>query len=157
MKLLASEAEARHAVSLAVPFLQVTDIEASLKFYGDGLGFVLTRQWSPEGRIRWCWLELDKVALMLQEYWRDGCPGGAPEGPLSQGLSICIFCEDAIAIYRDLRMRGIPAARPFVGNGLWVTSVTDPDGYRLDFESPTDLPEETVLEDPAEAKSDLII
>jgi hypothetical protein len=31
-----------------------------------------------------------------------------------------------------------------VGNGLWVTSVKDPDGYLLDFESPTDTPEETV-------------
>lgn len=31
-----------------------------------------------------------------------------------------------------------------MGNGLWVTSVQDPDGYRLDFESPTDVAEETV-------------
>jgi hypothetical protein len=27
---------------------------------------------------------------------------------------------------------------------MWVTSLTDPDGYRLDFESRTDVPEETV-------------
>jgi hypothetical protein len=27
---------------------------------------------------------------------------------------------------------------------LWVTTVTDPDGYRLVFESPTREPEETV-------------
>lgn len=135
----------RHAASLAVPFFNVTNIEASLRFYIEGLGFVLTNQWSPEGRIRWCWLELDNVALMLQEYWRDGRPAGAPQGPLSQGVSICIFCQDAIAIYRDLKSRGIHATRPFVGNGLWVTSVTDPDGYRLDFESPTQDPEETVL------------
>jgi len=40
------------------------------------------------------------------------------------------------------------AARPFVGNNLWVTSFTDPDGYRLDFESPTDVPEETVYSEP---------
>jgi hypothetical protein len=33
----------------------------------------------------------------------------------------------------------------FVGNGLWVTSFADPDGYRLDFESPTDVPEDTKL------------
>jgi catechol 2,3-dioxygenase-like lactoylglutathione lyase family enzyme len=134
----------RHAVRLAVPFFGVTDIEASLRFYIHGLGFVLTNHWSPEGRIRWCWLELDKAAIMLQEYWRDGHHKGAPEGPLGQGVTICLMCEDALAIYRDLASRGIPATRPFVGNGLWVTSVTDPDGYRLDFESPTDAPEETV-------------
>ena len=141
------QAGPRHAASLAVPFFNVTDIEASLRFYVEGLGFVVTNSWDPEGRIRWCWLELDKVALMLQEYWRDGRPAGAPEGPLSQGVSICVFCEDARAIYRDLKSRGIAATRPFVGNGLWVTSVTDPDGYRLDFESPTQDPEETLLEE----------
>lgn len=136
----------RHAASLAVPFFNVTDVEASLRFYVDGLGFVLTSHWSPEGRIRWCWLELDKVALMLQEYWREGRPAGAPDGPLGQGASICVFCVDARAIYRDLKQRGIAASRPFVGNGLWVTTVTDPDGYRLDFESPTKDPEETLFD-----------
>ena len=29
---------------------------------------------------------------------------------------------------------------------MWVTSVTDPDGYRVEFESSTDVPEETVLD-----------
>lgn len=136
----------RHRAKLAVPMFHVTDMEASLRFYVDGLGFALTNGWRPEGRLRWCWLELDTVAIMLQQYWRNGGPGGAPEGPLSQGASICVFCEDACAIYRDLVARGIEATRPIVGNGLWVTSVTDPDGYRLDFESPTHDPEETVFD-----------
>jgi lactoylglutathione lyase len=26
---------------------------------------------------------------------------------------------------------------------MWVTSLFDPDGYRIEFESPTDVPEET--------------
>ena len=131
-------------VKQAVPFFNVTDIEASLRFYVNGLGFVLTNQWVPEGRVRWCWLQLGEAALMLQEYWRDGHRAGAPVGPLGQGVSICFMCADALAIYHDLTARGISATRPFVGNGLWVTSVKDPDGYRLDFESPTEVPEETV-------------
>lgn len=81
---------------------------------------------------------------MLQEYWKDGAPGGAPEGRLGQGVSICFMCADAIAIYKALVERKVDAKRPFVGNSLWVTSVADPDGYRLDFESPTDAPEETL-------------
>jgi lactoylglutathione lyase len=28
---------------------------------------------------------------------------------------------------------------------MWVVSLSDPDGYRLEFESPTDVPEETKL------------
>ena len=131
-------------VSQAVPFFGVTDIEASLKFYVDGLGFTLSKQWAPEGRIRWCWLQLGSAALMLQEYWKDGRPAGSAAGPLGQGVSICFMCADALAIYHEVNARGVAASRPFVGNGLWVTSVQDPDGYRLDFESPTDVPEETV-------------
>ena len=131
-------------VKQAVPFFNVTDIEASLRFYVDGLGFVLTNQWVPEGRVRWCWLQLGDAAVMLQEYWRDGQPAGAPEGRLGLGVSICFTCADALAIYHALISRAIAATRPFVGNGLWVTSVTDPDGYRLDFESPTEVPEETI-------------
>lgn len=138
--------EPTHAANVkqAVPFFNVSDIEASLRFYVEGLGFVMTRQWAPEGRIRWCWLELGDVAVMLQEYWRDGHRAGMPEGPLGQGIAICFICADALAIYHDLISRGVTAQRPFVGNGLWVTSVTDPDGYHLDFESPTEVPEETI-------------
>lgn len=131
-------------VRQAVPFFGVKDIEASLLFYVDGLGFTMTRQWAPDGRIRWCWLELDTVALMLQEYWKDGQPGGGPAGTLGQGVCICLICADAIAVYHNAKARGLQPATPFVGNGLWVTSLVDPDGYRLDFESPTDVPEDTV-------------
>jgi catechol 2,3-dioxygenase-like lactoylglutathione lyase family enzyme len=138
---------ARHAVSLAVPFFHVSDMKASLQFYVEGLGFVLKNRWTPDGHLRWCWLELDKVALMLQQFWRDDGPASPPDGPLGQGVSICLMCEDALAIYRDLRERGIGASRPFVGNGLWVTTVIDRDGYRLDFESPASEPEETVYSD----------
>lgn len=130
-------------VRQAVPFFMVTDMDMSLRFYVDGLGFVMTNTWVPRGRIEWCWLQLGDAALMLQEYRE----GRRPDGPLGQGASICLMCADAIAIYRDLISRGVAARRPFVGNALWVTSVQDPDGYRLDFESPTDVPEETVYSD----------
>ena len=128
----------------AVPFFGVKDIEVSLRFYVTGLGFTMTRHWNPDGRIRWCWLELGGAAVMLQEYWKDGQPGGGPIGPLGQGVSICFMCADAIAVYHDATARGLEASRPFVGNSLWVTSLVDPDGYRLEFESPTDVPEDTV-------------
>ena len=54
-------------VKQAVPFFMVTDVDASLRFYVDGLGFAITNQWTPEGRLEWCSLRRDEVALMLQE------------------------------------------------------------------------------------------
>ena len=59
-------------VKQAVPFFMVTDIEASVRFYVDGLGFAVIHEWRPEkagGRIQWCFLQLGEAALMLQEYW----------------------------------------------------------------------------------------
>jgi hypothetical protein len=53
------------------------------------------------------------------------------------------MCQDALEFYREVSSRGIQAGRPFVGNGLWVTGLSDPDGYQLCFESPTDVAEET--------------
>jgi lactoylglutathione lyase len=131
-------------VKQAVPFFRVASMEASLRYYVDGLGFHRTNQWVVDGKIRWCWLEIGSAALMLQEYLQDGQHAFRPEGKLGQGVSICFMCADAIALYRQFRSRGIEAGTPFVGNGLWVTELTDPDGYRLAFESPTDVPEETV-------------
>jgi lactoylglutathione lyase len=134
-------------VKQAVPFFCVDDIEASVRYYVDGLGFEMTKKWAPEGKLRWCWLEIGDAALMLQEFWKEGHHAGRPEGKLGQGVSIYFQCEDALTIYRDLKARGIDAKKPFVGNAMWVTSVSDPDGYDLYFESPTDAPEETVLSD----------
>lgn len=37
--------------------------------------------------------------------------------------------------------------RPCVGNGLWVVPLADPDGYRIEFSSPTDAPEESELKE----------
>lgn len=134
-------------VKQAVPFFWVGDIQKSVRFYTDGLGFKMTKQWNDAGTLRWCWLELGGAALMVQEFWKEGPDRNLPEAKVGVGVSIYFICKDALAIYRDLTSRGVPARRPFVGNGMWVTRVTDPDGYSLFFESPTDAPEETVLSD----------
>ncbi len=133
-------------VKQAVPFFLVTDIEASVRYYVEGLGFVMTKKWIDEGKLRWCWLELGDVAIMLQEFWKEGNQANA-RGKLGEGVSICFICEDALAIYREVTSGSIEASNPFVGNGMWVTSLTDPDGYRIDFESYTDVPEDTEFSD----------
>jgi hypothetical protein len=71
-----------------------------------------------------------------------------PEGKLGLGVSVCFQCKDALALYHAFTSRGIQARNPFVGNNMWVTNLTDPDGYKLDFHSPTDVPEETEYQPP---------
>lgn len=139
-------------VKQTVPFFGVTDMESSLRFYVDGLGFAIKRYWIPDrdeeypanGKIRWCWLELGDSAIMLQEFM----PQRRPKETLGTGVSVNFMCEDALALYREFKSRGIQMRnRPSVGNGLWVVPITDPDGYRIEFASPTDAPEETELEE----------
>jgi lactoylglutathione lyase len=128
-----------------VPFLGVTDMERSLRFYLDGLGFALKNKWEPEGKIRWCWLTRGGASIMLQQFVKEGHGGLRPEGVLGQGVTLSFQCEDAVALYREFRSRKLDPSEPFVGNSMWVTILTDPDGYKLDFESPTDVPEEMTL------------
>jgi lactoylglutathione lyase len=139
--MIQNQVETATNVKQAVPFFMVSNIEASLRYYVDGLGFRMTNKWIDEGKLRWCWLELGGAALMLQEYGKDK----VFTGKLGEGVSICFQCADALKIYREVTSRGIQAKRPFVGNAMWVTILTDPDGYKLDFESPTDAPEESEL------------
>jgi lactoylglutathione lyase len=138
-------------VKQAVPFFGVADMQASLRFYVDGLGFAMKRKWIPEGdehypsdgKIRWCWLELGDAAIMLQEFM----PGRKPKEPLGTGVSVVFTCADSLELYRQFKSRGVvPRSRPSVGNGLWVVPLTDPDGYRIEFSSPTDAPEESEWE-----------
>ncbi len=132
-------------IQQVVPFLSVADIEASVRYYVDGLGFRMTRNWTPEGKLRWCWLELGRSAVMLQESSPGGAGGGGQGSLRAGGVELYFICDDALAIYREVTARGIKVERPFVGNGMWVASLTDPDGHRLHFESETGEPEETRL------------
>lgn len=145
---VAMTAAAKPASNIAevVPFLRVADMAASLRFYVDGLGARIAVRWEPDGELRWCRLELGGSALMLQTF-EPALRERAAKHPLGLGVSLAFQCADAVALYHDVRARGIAASEPFVGNGLWVTSVADPDGYGLAFASPTDVPEETKLSD----------
>ena len=134
----------RPNVRQAVPFFRVTSIDASLRFYLDGLGFRITRRWEPDGQLRWCWLELGEVAMMLQTFEKDAPERQSP-GNIGRGVSIAFQCEDALALHRDARAKGLSPQEPSVGNGLWVVVFRDPDGYALEFASPTKVAEDMTL------------
>jgi hypothetical protein len=67
-------------------------------------------------------------------------------GKLGNGAALYFQCADAIAIYRDAAERGIhPVREPQVGNFAWEVFFADPDGYKINFSSTTDLSDETLL------------
>ena len=82
---------------------------------------------------------------MLQSFATDGHHAKPASGKLGEGVSLEFKCQDAITLYRDFISRGLAASEPQVGNAMWTTTLTDPDGYHLGFESLTDTPEDTKL------------
>ena len=86
----------RPRVNQAVPFFAVTNMNASLRYYIDGLGFEMKHRWMDDGKLRWCWLELGDTALMLQEFKTAGHDSWVPDGKVGIGVSICYMCDDAI-------------------------------------------------------------
>jgi predicted lactoylglutathione lyase len=131
-------------VKQAVPFFWVMDLEKSLHYYVNGLGFSKKKEWVVEGKMQWCWLDHGDASIMLQEFWKDAPQRKTSANKLGEGVSIAFVCEDALSLYREFLSKGIVVDEPFVGNGMWVVSVSDPDGYKLFFESVTDVPEETL-------------
>jgi predicted lactoylglutathione lyase len=127
-------------VKQAVPFFMVKDMDSSINFYVKGLGYSMTENWIDKGKIKWCWLTIDRAAIMLQEYEKKNNTG---KEKVAVGVEIFFICEDALAIYKQLISNGIQASEPFVGNKMWVVQVKDPDGYKISFESFTDVAEET--------------
>ncbi len=143
---MSTTAAASHNVTAVIPLLLVTGMERSLTFYIDGLRFTVQNRWMPDGRLRWCWMSLGAAALMLQEASDSTRSEMRASGTLGNGSALYFQCTDAIAIYREAVTRGIhPRREPQVGNGVWEIFFADPDGYHIDFSSPTDLPDETLL------------
>jgi catechol 2,3-dioxygenase-like lactoylglutathione lyase family enzyme len=124
----------------AIPFFRVADMDRSVHFYVDQLGFAVKNQWVDDGKLRWCRLQREGVSMMFETQHEEF----RPKGPPGVGVTIAFICEDAIALYREFSGRGVDASIPQVGNGMWTTLLHDPDGYTLLFESKTDAPEETV-------------
>jgi lactoylglutathione lyase len=130
-----------------IPFLAVSDMEASLNFYVNALGFEIVDSWTPRGKIEWCALKREGARLMLQEPVKDGVHKGFPREKVGVGVSIFFICRDALIIYDEVKDKGLKLSEPFVGNSMWVVSIRDPDDYSIEFESETDVPEHTLYSD----------
>ena len=95
-------------VKQAVPFFRVANIERSIRFYVDGLGFEITNKWVDHDKLRWCWLQSGGAALMLQEFPKAGHDSWLPEGKVGEGISICFMCDDALEIPSSCCARSEP-------------------------------------------------
>ena len=113
------------------PLINVTDMDRSLAFYRDGLGFEMVASWETSHGVAWCRLKRGPVSLMLQ------IAGGKVPPPVEgQAAELYILCDDARALHAEFLARGIPATKPkLMEYDMLQFRVTDPDGYPLWFEN----------------------
>ncbi|MCZ8193802.1 MAG: bleomycin resistance protein [Brevundimonas sp.] len=124
-----------------VPEVTCTDLQASLIFYRDALGFEVLYQRPEDG---FAYLELGDAQLMLEQGFA-GWLTGPLERPFGRGINLQIEVLDARKLEARLKASGCPLFRTCqdawyrdgdVEHGQIEFLVQDPDGYLLRFVEP---------------------
>jgi len=125
----------RAAVQQVWPLLAVEDVERSLDFYQNMLGFTVVGRADAAGRLFWCRLERGGASIMLQQADEED---GAPR-ERGRGVTLYFVCDDVERLHAELSSRGARVAPVTVTDyGMKQLFVPEPDGYSVCFESPTD-------------------
>jgi len=123
----------------ARPVLHVTDVEASLRFYVDRLGFTSPWRYDEDGSARVAQVDRQGCALILADTW----PDKIGKGLMFISLNVEPATHEAAvaaldALRAELERKGVP-----VKEGSWgyrILVVDDPDGNQLFFNYPNDAP-----------------
>jgi len=117
------------------PLLNVADIETSLTFWRDLLGFEVTVRYASEGRLAFVNLRAGDVEVMLNA--RGGDPAARQARPPYTDTVIYFGVASVRDLVRDLRANGFEAPDPETQDyGVDEIVVRDPDGYEIGFTSP---------------------
>jgi catechol 2,3-dioxygenase-like lactoylglutathione lyase family enzyme len=121
----------------ARPVLHVTDVEASLRFYVNRLGFTSPWRYDKDGRAHVAQVDRQGSALILAETW----PEKIGKGLIFISLNVEPATREAAvaaldALRTELEANGVP-----VKDGSWgyrLLVVDDPDGNQLFFNYPNE-------------------
>jgi catechol 2,3-dioxygenase-like lactoylglutathione lyase family enzyme len=118
------------------PIFTVTDLERSIRFYTDVLGFVVSERYNgKDGALQGVMLKAGVCELGLsQDDWAKG-------RDRQRGVAVRIWCttaQDVDALAQRIKARNYPLTQepndePFGGRSL---SLDDPDGFHLSIYRP---------------------
>ena len=116
------------------PSFTANDVERSLAFYRDVLGFTEKERWERDGALHGVELVAGSVSLFLaQDDWQKG-----RDRAKGQGFRIyCDTAQDIDALAREIQARGgtlaeEPKDQPWGGRDF---AVADPDGFKITISS----------------------
>jgi len=114
----------------ATPAFTVNDIEKSVAWYRDVLGFIVNDRWEQEGRLAGVEMMAGSVSFMLsQDDWKKGRDRAKGEGVRIH----CMTVQAVDVLGRQIKERGgalaqEPRDEPW---GMRDFAVVDPDGYKI--------------------------
>ena len=121
----------------ARPVLHVADVEASLRFYINRLGFTSPWRYDEDGTVHVAQVDRQGCALILADTW----PEKIGKGLMFISLNVEPATRDAaIAALQGLRAE-LEAKHVLVKEGSWgyrLLVVDDPDGNQLFFNYPNE-------------------
>jgi catechol 2,3-dioxygenase-like lactoylglutathione lyase family enzyme len=123
----------RNLVSIS-PFFIVKDLQASIAFYRERLGFRLDFQ-GPEGDVYYAGVSRDGIGIMLKAILPDvlPCPNHTRH-PWAR-WDAYIYTLDPDTLFDEFRQRDVSFVKELslIDDGLWGFEITDGDGYVLAF------------------------
>src|SRR5690242_3398477 len=132
----------------ARPVLNVTDVEASLRFYINRLGFTNPWRYDEDGRAHVAQVDRLGCALILADTWPEKIGKGLIFISLNFELETQVAALDALRA--EFESKGVPVKEGSWGYRLLV--VDDLDGNKLFFNYPSETASSQTLRDEAEAK-----
>jgi len=107
----------------------VNDLERSMRFYIEALGFTVKERWERDGKLNGVMLVAGTCELALgQDDWAKG-------RHRAKGAGFRLYAataQDLTAIAARIRAHGAAAEGPLVAPwGARIVSVTDPDGFQI--------------------------
>ena len=118
----------------ARPVLHVSDVEASLRFYVDRLGFTSPWRYGEDGKAYVAQVERQGCALILADTWPEKIGKALIFISLNLEPNAQIAALDALRA--KLEAKGVPVKEDSWGYRLLV--VNDPDGNQLFFNYPNE-------------------
>jgi catechol 2,3-dioxygenase-like lactoylglutathione lyase family enzyme len=118
----------------ARPVLHVTDVEASLGFYVDRLGFTSPWRYDEDGRVYVAQVERQGCALILSSQWPEKVGKGLMFVSVNDTREAQIAALDALRA--EFESKGVTVKAGSWGYRLLV--VDDPDGNELFFNYPSE-------------------
>jgi catechol 2,3-dioxygenase-like lactoylglutathione lyase family enzyme len=123
----------RNLVSIS-PFFIVKDLQTSIAYYRDRLGFQLEFE-GPADDVYYSGVSRDGIGIMLKTI----APGVLPQPNHTRHewarWDAYVYTLDPDALFEEFSRRGATFVKPlsFIDDGLWGFEISDADGYVIAF------------------------